>query len=66
MLFLVAALMLLGIVLGAVVHAPLTVSLVAAAVIGVWLAVFTAREYHGRRTPTDRTAGARTPQGGHS
>lgn len=52
MLFLVAALMLLGVVMGAVAHVPLPVSLVAAAVIGVWLAVFAVRERHGRRRHT--------------
>ena len=49
MLFLVAALLLLGVVLGTVAHAPLPFILVAAAVIGVWLAVFAARERHSRR-----------------
>ncbi|MER6621204.1 MULTISPECIES: hypothetical protein [unclassified Streptomyces] len=48
MLFLVAALLLLGVVLGAVVHAPLSFSLVAGAVIVVWLGVFALRERHGR------------------
>ncbi|MEV0258949.1 hypothetical protein AB0H82_32390 [Streptomyces sp. NPDC050732] len=47
MLFIVAALMLLGVAMGTVAHAPLPVTLVAAAVIGVWLAVFALRE---RRT----------------
>nr|WP_281399392.1 hypothetical protein [Streptomyces flaveus] len=49
MLFLVAALLLLGVVLGTVAHAPLSFTLVATAVIGVWLAVFAAREHHSRR-----------------
>ncbi|GDY62593.1 hypothetical protein SAV14893_019860 [Streptomyces avermitilis] len=52
MLFLVAALLLLGVVLGAVAHAPLSVSLVAAAVIGLWLVVFAIRERHGHRRRT--------------
>ncbi|MDQ1025958.1 mannose/fructose/N-acetylgalactosamine-specific phosphotransferase system component IIC [Streptomyces umbrinus] len=52
MLFLVAALLLLGLMLGTVAHAPLSFSLVAAAVIGVWLAVFAVRERHGRRRGT--------------
>ncbi|MBW8818370.1 MULTISPECIES: hypothetical protein [unclassified Streptomyces] len=53
MLFLVAALMLLGIVLGTVAHAPLTFTAVAAAVIAVWLGVFALRERHARRrTPS--------------
>ncbi|MCZ4610400.1 DUF3099 domain-containing protein [Streptomyces chartreusis] len=49
MLFLVAALLLLGVVLGAVAHAPLAFTVVAAGVIAVWLAVFAARERHARR-----------------
>ncbi|MFE9648724.1 hypothetical protein ACFYO0_32325 [Streptomyces sp. NPDC006365] len=49
MLFLVAALLLLGVVLGTVAHAPLSFTLVVAVVIGVWLAVFAARERHSRR-----------------
>lgn len=41
----VAALLLLfGVVLGAVAHFPVSVSLVAAAVIGGWLVVFAVRE----------------------
>ncbi|MEU5899346.1 MULTISPECIES: hypothetical protein [Streptomyces] len=47
-LFIVAALMLLGVAMGSVAHAPLPVSLVAAAVIGVWLAVFAVRERRAR------------------
>ncbi|UXY30083.1 hypothetical protein [Streptomyces sp. HUAS TT20] len=49
MLFLVAALMLFGVVLGTVAHAPLTVSLAVAAAIAVWLGIFALRERHGRR-----------------
>ena len=49
MLFLVAAFMLLGVVLGTVAHAPLTVTGVLAAVIAVWLGVFAVREHLGRR-----------------
>ncbi|MEU6090344.1 hypothetical protein ABZ865_26765 [Streptomyces sp. NPDC047085] len=49
MLFLVAALMLLGVLLGTVAHAPLTVSAVAAVVIAAWLGIFAIRERHGRR-----------------
>ncbi|MEU6587918.1 hypothetical protein ABZ923_01560 [Streptomyces sp. NPDC046881] len=49
MLFLVAALMLLGVVLGTVAHAPLGVTVVLAAIIAVWLGVFALRERHGRR-----------------
>jgi hypothetical protein len=52
MLFLVAALLLLGVVLGTVAHAPLPVTVVASVVIGVWLAVFAVRERHGRRRHT--------------
>lgn len=48
MLVLVAALLLLGIALGAVAHLP--VSLAAATVIGCWLLIFAARERHARRT----------------
>lgn len=44
MIFLVAALLLLGILLGAVAHAPPAVSLVAGAAIGSWLLVFALRE----------------------
>ncbi|MEU6275580.1 hypothetical protein ABZ871_24670 [Streptomyces populi] len=49
MLFLVAALLLLGVVMGSVAHAPLPVSLIAAAVIGIWLTVFALRERGARR-----------------
>ncbi|WP_460069712.1 hypothetical protein [Streptomyces sp. YKOK-I1] len=53
MLFLVAALLLLGVVMGTVAHAPLDFSLALAAVIAVWLGVFALRERHARRrTPT--------------
>ncbi|MGW0820793.1 hypothetical protein [Streptomyces sp. NPDC002845] len=48
MLVLVAALLLFGMVLGTVAHVPVSVSLAAAAVIGLWLAVFAYRERHGR------------------
>ncbi|MFE4050843.1 hypothetical protein [Streptomyces sp. YIM B13518] len=47
MLFLVAALMLLGVALGTVAHAPLSFSVVAGAVIAVWLGAFALRERHG-------------------
>ncbi|MFI7016293.1 hypothetical protein [Streptomyces sp. NPDC050164] len=49
MLFIVAALLLLGAVLGTVAHAPLTFSVAAGVVIAVWLGIFTLRERHGRR-----------------
>ncbi|WP_405619448.1 hypothetical protein [Streptomyces sp. NBC_00076] len=52
MLFLVAALLLLGVVMGTVAHAPLSFTLVAAAVIAVWLGIFAIREHHGRRRGT--------------
>jgi hypothetical protein len=48
-LFLVAALLLLGVTLGTVAHAPLPVSVVTAVVIAVWLTVFALRERHARR-----------------
>ncbi|MFD3731367.1 hypothetical protein [Streptomyces sp. NPDC058632] len=48
MLFLVAALLLMGVVLGTVAHAPLTFSVAGGAVIAVWLAVFALRERHAR------------------
>ncbi|MFF0017353.1 hypothetical protein [Streptomyces sp. NPDC005374] len=53
MLFLVAALMLFGVVLGTVAHAPLTLTAVAAAVIAAWLGIFALRERNARRrTPS--------------
>ncbi|GAA3130650.1 hypothetical protein [Streptomyces echinatus] len=52
MLFLVAALMLLGVALGTVAHVPLTVTGLLAAVIAVWLGVFALRERHARRRRT--------------
>jgi hypothetical protein len=52
MLFLVAALMLLGVVLGTVAHAPLGFTVVAAVVIAAWLGIFALRERHARRRGT--------------
>ena len=52
MLFLVAALLLLGVVLGTVAHAPLTFSVAAGLVIAVWLGIFAVRERPGRRRST--------------
>ncbi|PZT68508.1 hypothetical protein DN402_11140 [Streptomyces sp. SW4] len=52
MLFLVAALLLLGVVLGTVAHAPLSLSVALGAVIALWLGVFALRERHGRRRGT--------------
>ncbi|WP_199848046.1 hypothetical protein [Streptomyces dysideae] len=49
MLFLVAALLLLGVVMGTVAHAPIGVTLVGAAVIAAWLGIFALRERHARR-----------------
>ncbi|MEU1185266.1 hypothetical protein ABZ464_48200 [Streptomyces sp. NPDC005820] len=54
MLFLVAALLLLGVVMGTVAHAPLDLSLAIAAVIVVWLGVFALRERHARRRASTR------------
>ncbi|MFF8645316.1 hypothetical protein [Streptomyces sp. NPDC015345] len=44
MLFVVAALLLLGVAMGSVAHLPLPATLVAALAIGAWLAVFAVRE----------------------
>ncbi|MER5428896.1 hypothetical protein [Streptomyces sp. NPDC002588] len=52
MLFLVAALLLLGVVMGTVAHAPLGFTLVASVVIAAWLGIFALRERHARRTRT--------------
>ncbi|WP_086848978.1 hypothetical protein [Streptomyces coeruleofuscus] len=52
MLFIVAALLLLGAVLGTVAHAPLGFSAAAGVVIAVWLGIFAVRERHGRRRHT--------------
>ncbi|MET9605876.1 hypothetical protein ABZZ17_12525 [Streptomyces sp. NPDC006512] len=56
MLFLVAALLVLGVVLGAVAHVPVPVSVVAGTAIAVWLALFAARE---------RLSGRRAGRSGH-
>ncbi|WP_328906000.1 hypothetical protein OG230_25185 [Streptomyces sp. NBC_00234] len=50
MFVLVAALLLLGVVLGAVAHLPTDVSLTASVLIGCWLAVFAVRERLARRS----------------
>ncbi|MET9139573.1 hypothetical protein [Streptomyces parvulus] len=52
MVFLVVALLLLGVVLGTIAHAPLTFSVAAGLVIAVWLGVFALRERLGRRRGT--------------
>ncbi len=44
MIALVAVLLLLGVLLGPVAHAPLPVTLIAAAVIGCWLLIFAVKE----------------------
>ncbi|MEU1303576.1 hypothetical protein ACIQGO_23735 [Streptomyces shenzhenensis] len=49
MLFIVAALLLLGVLMGTVAHAPLPFTAVAAVAIAVWLGVFALRERHARR-----------------
>ncbi|MEW1757995.1 hypothetical protein AB0393_15965 [Streptomyces cyaneofuscatus] len=54
MLVLVAALLLLGIALGAVAQLPVPVSLAAGAVIGCWLLIFAARERHARHARRTR------------
>ncbi|MEU8893603.1 hypothetical protein [Streptomyces sp. NPDC048442] len=48
MIALVAVLLLLGVLLGPVAHAPLPVTLIAAALIGCWLLVFAVRERRRR------------------
>ncbi|AIV34083.1 hypothetical protein LMJ38_26040 [Streptomyces sp. R1] len=52
MLFLVVALLILGLVMGTVAHAPLAFSVAAGLVIAVWLGIFALRERHGRRRST--------------
>lgn len=49
MFVLVAALLLLGVLLGAVAHLPLPLSLAAAGLIGLWLTLFGVRERRARR-----------------
>ena len=49
MFFLVAALLLMGMMLGTVAHAPLSVSVAAGIGIAVWLGIFAIRERNGRR-----------------
>ncbi|MEV7085766.1 hypothetical protein AB0O07_07705 [Streptomyces sp. NPDC093085] len=48
MVFLVAALLVMGVVLGTVAHTPLPVTLAGAAFIAIWLSLFTAREVRAR------------------
>jgi amino acid permease len=54
MLFLVAALLLMGIMLGTAAHLPVPVTLVAAAVIAGWLLVFFLRERRHNDEVTSR------------
>lgn len=49
MIFLVAAFLLLGVLLGAVAHTPPEVSVMAGAVIGAWLLAFAVRERRRNR-----------------
>ncbi|MFJ5022028.1 hypothetical protein [Streptomyces goshikiensis] len=56
MLFLVVALLVLGVALGAVAHVPVPVSVAAGLAIALWLAVFAARE---------RLSGHRSGRPGH-
>ncbi|MDJ0382393.1 hypothetical protein [Streptomyces sp. G-G2] len=58
MLFLVAALMLMGILLGTAAHVPATVTLVGTAAIAVWLMVFAVREWAGRHHRAGRQGGS--------
>ncbi|MFI7099847.1 hypothetical protein ACIBK8_10860 [Streptomyces sp. NPDC050161] len=53
MLFLVAALLLMGVLLGTAAHLPVPLTLIAAAVITGWLLVFYLRE---RRNPAEGTS----------
>ncbi|MEV0413535.1 hypothetical protein AB0I68_22695 [Streptomyces sp. NPDC050448] len=58
MLFLVAALMLMGLALGTVAHVPVDVSLTATAAIACWLLVFAVRERAARHhRPAGRQEG---------
>ncbi|MFH8806549.1 hypothetical protein ACH4GZ_04700 [Streptomyces hygroscopicus] len=49
MLFIVAALALMGVLLGAAAHTPLPLFLAAAGVIGAWLLIFFIRERTGHK-----------------
>ncbi|MCX5149690.1 hypothetical protein AB0C90_09185 [Streptomyces sp. NPDC048550] len=58
MLFLIAALMLMGVALGTVAHVPVDISLAATAAIACWLLVFAVRERSTRRhRPAGRQEG---------
>ncbi|WP_050502980.1 hypothetical protein [Streptomyces monomycini] len=54
MLFLVAALLLLGVLVGTAAHLPVPVTIIAAVAISCWLLVFFIRE---RRHHTDKSEG---------
>ncbi|NGN64517.1 hypothetical protein G5C51_11460 [Streptomyces sp. A7024] len=49
MIILVAAFLLFGVVIGAAAQLPVSVSMVAGAVIAAWLLGFAVREHHSRR-----------------
>ncbi|GLV87448.1 hypothetical protein Slala03_71370 [Streptomyces lavendulae subsp. lavendulae] len=57
MLFLVGALLVLGVVLGAVAHVPVPVSVAGGFAIAVWLLLFAARERLSRHRPERRREG---------
>ncbi|WP_181138606.1 hypothetical protein [Streptomyces sp. Ru73] len=48
MIFLVAALLLLGVLIGTAAHLPLAATLTAAAAIAGWLLIFAVREYRAK------------------
>ncbi|MFH8567213.1 hypothetical protein QOM21_21120 [Streptomyces sp. Pv4-95] len=54
MLFLVAALLLLGVLLGTAAHLPVPVALAAAAAIAGWLLIFAIREHRHKAGGTTR------------
>lgn len=56
MIFLVAAFLLLGVLVGAAAHLPPTVALAAGAVLGCWLLIFAYRER--RRTSYEHEEGS--------
>lgn len=53
MLFLVAALLLLGVLLGTVAHAPLALTLTGAGLVTAWLIAFVVRERLSRTTDSN-------------
>ncbi|MGW2780175.1 hypothetical protein ACWC3X_02805 [Streptomyces populi] len=60
MLFLVAAFLLLGVVVGAAAHLPLPVTLAAAAAIGCWLLVYGLRKHRPDGDAAQRRASSRS------